>query len=194
MSSLREPMSSFWKTLRRWYSTVFGLRNSRAGDLAVAAALGDQPRDLQLLRGQLRRACSRRACAPSPPSRAARPLPGRPTARRPGASKPLERRAQLRARLGLAPGAPQELAVGQLRARVHERPRHVLEHGEALAEARVGVLRGQPAARRARASTRSPTTSREWRVQRCHAPSASSASSGRPARARRPRSRSSITV
>ena len=61
--------------------------------------------------------------AVSPVARSSR---GRAVGPRRGAERleALERRPQLRPRLGLAPGAPQELAVRQLGARLHERPGH----------------------------------------------------------------------
>ena len=49
LSWLRELMSSFMKTLRRWYSTVRGLMNSLRADLRVRQPVAGQPGDLRLL-------------------------------------------------------------------------------------------------------------------------------------------------
>ena len=48
LASTRERQSSFARMLRTCMSTVRGLRNSSRGDLAVGAADGDQPHDLEL--------------------------------------------------------------------------------------------------------------------------------------------------
>jgi hypothetical protein len=48
---VRELMPSLVKTLRRWYSTVRGLMNSRA-DLGVGQGFAGQFGDLGLLRGE----------------------------------------------------------------------------------------------------------------------------------------------
>ena len=179
-------MSSFWKTLRRWYSTVFGLRNSCAGDVAVAGPLGDEPRDLQLLRREVVQRRRRRACAPSRRWPAALRPRGRPRAWR---RAPRSARAPSAAASSPRPcaGPPQELAVRELGARVHERPG---QRSRVRPGTRGSARPPPPAtpAARVRVRGRCPRRVRAHGCAHCcQAATASSASSGGPRRRQPPR-------
>ena len=71
-SSSREPMPSFGKTLRRWWSIVRGERKRRAPISRVGQALGDELADRELLRRQTVRVDGGRRRARSPVARSSR--------------------------------------------------------------------------------------------------------------------------
>ena len=141
--------------LRRWYSTVFWLRNSRAAMSRFLCALGDEPYDLEFL-GREQVDCTRRLAAGNLATRSKR----RSRALRPpqGAEEleSVERRAQQLAR-GLVPlDSNQALAVAESGAGELERVAITLEQDECLVE--VGcegiVSRKQSGAARRRSSHR----------------------------------------
>ena len=132
-SSLRELMPSLVKTLRRWYSTVRGLMNSRAPISGFVWPVAGEPGDLRLLRREVVARLRRCACATVSP--VASELAAGALGERLGAdaAEHLVGGAQLLARVHAPVLAAQPLAVEQLGA---------------------GEVDGDPGARRAARSPR----------------------------------------
>ena len=179
-SSVRDRTSSLRKTLRRWYSIVFGLRNSASATSPVGASLAHGEPDLELLRrelldgGRLARAgvlAGRGELAPRAvrPGQRARPL------------ERLERRAEVSARGRSPAGPPQRLAEAQLGPRALERPRRRVVESQRGLEVLGAAIGGQQAAV-ARRRRLGPRCGPPRRRRRANASSVAAASSTRSVR------------
>ena len=138
-SSLRELMSSFANTLRRWYSTVRGLMNSWAPISGFVCPSRGEAGDLRLLR---REDVARLVGAPAHRLAGGQQLAAGALGERlgPEAAEHLVGGAQLLARVDAPVLAPQPFAVEQVGAGELDADPGALEPLDRLAVERVGLL------------------------------------------------------